>query len=387
MNELEKRAKFHKKRLKGLPRTSLNTNAGNVEHNVAMFNHINSPAEGPSNNPISGPFGGDVGAGMGEAIENKIIPLYVIKDNHGNILSAPNTNEAELWDRVNAMEARDRRGLCVVAYTPDMATRNKLKENINWNSIQSYLRDRLQDFYIPEYFSDEDKPDINLVIKDIEKEINSNYPEMVHYISYWANADKAKAEGVPEDIYNIIASENFPEGLIYNHISNLPGFNEDHNIAEALRNDKEYIELEYPDLEFEQHGHIHWDGDYDSWDRVADWTIKVEKEDIETFLYENCIDDTDVSNWYDMTREESEQWVKDNFDDLFEKYKELILENWIEDAIDDATANYDPDDYVDWDMMPGGHDDIDVDESIESENKKSSYEGLDDKFDMSLRTF
>lgn len=221
MNELEKRAKFHKKRLKGLPRTSLNTNAGNVEHNVAMFNHINSPAEGPSNNPISGPFGGDVGTGMGESLKEK----------------------------------------------------------------------------------------------------------------------------------------------------------------------KEYIELEYPDLEFEQHGEVHWDGDYDSWDRVADWTIKVEKEDIETFLYENCIDDTDVSNWYDMTPEESKQWVKDNFDDLFEKYKELILENWIEDAIDDATANYDPDDYVDWDMMPGGHDDIDVDESIESENKKSSYEGLDDKFDMSLRTF
>lgn len=61
MNELEKRAKKHKKKLRGLGRT-LNPDAGNVEHNINMFNHMNSPVGGPSNNPVSGPFGGDVSA-------------------------------------------------------------------------------------------------------------------------------------------------------------------------------------------------------------------------------------------------------------------------------------------------------------------------------------
>ena len=77
-NELKKRAKFHRKRQKGLPALStLNPNAGNVEYNVAMFNHMNTPAGGFTNNPISGPMGGVVSApaasgGMGEALATKI---------------------------------------------------------------------------------------------------------------------------------------------------------------------------------------------------------------------------------------------------------------------------------------------------------------------------
>ena len=77
-NELKKRAKFRRKRQRGLPALStLNPNAGNVEYNVAMFNHMNTPAGGFTNNPISGPMGGDVSApaasgGMGEALATKI---------------------------------------------------------------------------------------------------------------------------------------------------------------------------------------------------------------------------------------------------------------------------------------------------------------------------
>lgn len=74
-DEWMKLVKKHKRQQKGLPALStLNINAGNVEHNVAMFNKMNSPTEGPSNNPISGPFGGDVSSGgdgvaMGEALK------------------------------------------------------------------------------------------------------------------------------------------------------------------------------------------------------------------------------------------------------------------------------------------------------------------------------
>lgn len=47
--------------------------------------------------------------------ESKI--LYVIKDKWGHQLSAPNSDDGELWDRVADMEGRGRTGLCVVAYT------------------------------------------------------------------------------------------------------------------------------------------------------------------------------------------------------------------------------------------------------------------------------
>lgn len=43
--------------------------------------------------------------------------LYIIRDSKGNQLSAPNPDDDELWDRVASMEARGRRGLCVVVYT------------------------------------------------------------------------------------------------------------------------------------------------------------------------------------------------------------------------------------------------------------------------------
>lgn len=54
-------------------------------------------------------------------------PLFVIQDKHGNQLSAPNEDDYELWDRVAAMEARGRRGLCVVAYTEDLNRNNSIK--------------------------------------------------------------------------------------------------------------------------------------------------------------------------------------------------------------------------------------------------------------------
>ena len=63
----------------------------------------------------------------GESKENQ--PLYIIRDSHGNQLSAPNPDDEELWDRVASMEARGRRGLCVVGYT---GKKESLKE---WNEF------------------------------------------------------------------------------------------------------------------------------------------------------------------------------------------------------------------------------------------------------------
>lgn len=262
MNELEKRAQLHRKRQKGLPSLSrLNRNAGNVEYNVAMFNHANTPADGPSNNPVSGPFGGDVGGvGMGEGIQKKDPILYVIKDSHGNILSRPNEDDGELWDRVSSMESRGRRGLSVVVCTPDMLKKESLTE--------------------------------------------ANHPK------------------------------------------------------------KETIELEYKDLEFTQYGTKRDVDDWDEWDRCVDWTYEVDKDDLYTFIFESCIDEDDFplafEDEFDPNTAEDwskfEAWLDANFDTIYSKYEEKILENWEEHAAEEAAQEYDPDDYIDWDSMPGGHD-------------------------------
>lgn len=49
-----------KKKQKKKPFDSINKNAGNVEHNINMFNMASNPVCAPCNNPVSGPMGGNV---------------------------------------------------------------------------------------------------------------------------------------------------------------------------------------------------------------------------------------------------------------------------------------------------------------------------------------
>lgn len=68
MNELEKRAKKHRKKLNGMSSFS-KLNAGNVEQNIAMFNSASTPSGGPSLSPV-GP--------MGESFENLVKGDWVV---------------------------------------------------------------------------------------------------------------------------------------------------------------------------------------------------------------------------------------------------------------------------------------------------------------------
>ena len=77
-----KLVKKHKKKQKGLPALStLNTDAGDVETHIKMFNKMTSPTEAPNNNPVSGPFGGNVSSstevngGLSESITNEEITM------------------------------------------------------------------------------------------------------------------------------------------------------------------------------------------------------------------------------------------------------------------------------------------------------------------------
>lgn len=142
-----------------------------------------------------------------------------------------------------------------------------------------------------------------------------------------------------------------------------------------MRND-EKITLDYPKLQFLYQGPMRDVDDWDEYDVTMDWSIDVDKEDIITCLYEDCITDEVVPNWYEMTTEEGVKYVEDHFDELFERYHDEILNYFEEDAVEDAEKNYDPDDYVDWDSMPGGHDDIREDCS-----KKEDIDDVDDIFE------
>ena len=69
-----KQVKYHKKRLKGLPRCGLNPCAGNVEHNIEMFNSMNSGTP-ISANPMNGTIGDGAGMSMGESYDQAFTKL------------------------------------------------------------------------------------------------------------------------------------------------------------------------------------------------------------------------------------------------------------------------------------------------------------------------
>lgn len=70
-------------------------------------------------------------------------PLYIIKDRNGNQLSAPNTDDSELWDRVESLDPNGRRGLMVVAYTGSRVDEsfNPIKEvEFNYDDLDVTLQ-------------------------------------------------------------------------------------------------------------------------------------------------------------------------------------------------------------------------------------------------------
>lgn len=140
----------------------------------------------------------------------------------------------------------------------------------------------------------------------------------------------------------------------------------------------EVVELEYKDLVITQRGRQYDVDDWEELESTIDWTIKVDKEDLYTYIFEECIDVEDFPDAFETEFDPNEEkdwdsfttWLDDNFDVIFTKYHEQILEHYEDKAREDAEMKYNPDDYIDWDTMPGGHDDYDIDESIKGDNMK-----------------
>ena len=131
-------------------------------------------------------------------------------------------------------------------------------------------------------------------------------------------------------------------------------------------NANDTIDLQYKNLEITIYGDQRDADDWDEYEYTVEWTYSVDKNDVYQYLFENCLTDEELPeeflvDTFDPNDDDDwarfSKWLDDNFDTIYAKYEKDILEAWEEDAKNQAEEQYDPDDYVDWDSMPGGHDD------------------------------
>lgn len=145
-----KQVKYNRKKKKGLPYVGFNPNAGNVEHNIKMFNHMNDIGD-LSNNPISGPFGGDVsapagdGAGMsmGESLNEalKTDTPYMLR-NDGRVFELDNIHPYIISDKSMPI---DRSLYALIMHNPEdliwfynNTNQPELREMIKALTVQCY---------------------------------------------------------------------------------------------------------------------------------------------------------------------------------------------------------------------------------------------------------
>lgn len=288
--------KFRKRKI------TIKPDCGNVEYNTSMFNKMNSPTEGPSTNPVSGPFESDIGGeGIGESF---------INDHEKQKSTDPLT-------RLNSLESC--KGVSKVPY--ELA--------IQYKSI-------LNEFPVGTV--------LKLKIDAGEETYTKTDSEFwKHYRAPWRDTK----------VMHVFDLARWFAGRKYISRSSIE-YGQKELEERQLMEDR--ITLEYPDLVFLYQGPQRDVDDWDEYEVTQDWSIDVATNDIIDYLCEDCVTDEDVTNWYEMFSTEQTDWVKKHFDELFDKYKQQILDHWEEDAVEDAETNYDPKDYVDWDSMPGGHD-------------------------------
>ena len=163
-------------------------------------------------------------------------------------------------------------------------------------------------------------------------------------------------------------------------------------VAEILKRVNESINadiipLEYDALTFVQHGNRIDVDDRDEVEYTVDWIYDVDKNDLYTFIFEECVDVEDFpdafENEFDPNNEADwsrfTTWLDDNYDEIFAKYKDKILSNYEEKAAEDAAEKYDDYDYSifnDPDWGPGSHHDIELNEAAEEDVLKNAYDQL-----------
>ena len=110
-------------------------------------------------------------------------------------------------------------------------------------------------------------------------------------------------------------------------------------------NKPEYVELEFYDLPITVQSAMDWDGNYREKEISEDYTMRLAKNEAITVIIEDFIDETDIPNINDISDEDIEKFVVDNFDSLFDKYYDKFLNKFEDAAIEACEEDYGWDDY------------------------------------------
>ena len=352
----------------------VNPDAGNVEHNIEMFNKMNSPVDGPSNNPVSGPFGGDVCAESLDEARDPYFTPYGYRD-AAKVLNgkAPeyyyHLKEIEMDQGDGEKLARYARriGLPVVQDPdddPDYPTFYILGK-YHWNDYfypyPSNYEPKVEEGLMEEKLSLDAYVDDNELSRE-EADAASNIDFRINEedVVLFIQAGVVDLTTVKEVRYTTTEDDSFDGGyqvILKDGSKKEFGWKDSdrevklYPLTEAMPPKKETIELEYKNLEFTQYGTKRDVDDWDEWDRCADWTYEVDKDDLYTFIFESCIEETDFPEAFDDEFDPNdaehwarfESWLDDNFDAIYSKYEEKILENWEEAAAEEAAEEYEPD--------------------------------------------
>lgn len=287
----------------------------------------------------------------------------------------------EIRDRLQYLNQKD----LEIEYNEDPIVKLIIDNAHEYNTEDSDYEGIIRDFinFTDEfmfYINDEDKESFNELInenpfmKTFFEIYNREWPDWdkieeslqdkIQYGVHQFSTESIIFRGTEEECIKYIDDrpELWDDAEVYFMTPDDPHYQKNESLEEDMKyypQDYDKIDLEYENLDLE--------------DRVIDWTYEIDKEDLYTFIFESCLTEQDFpaafEKDFDPNNEEDWNsfvtWLEDNFDEIFTKCEDKILDHFRNNAIEDAEMNYNPDDLVDPDTMPGGHDDYRFDESID----------------------
>lgn len=117
-------------------------------------------------------------------------------------------------------------------------------------------------------------------------------------------------------------------------------------MTEAFNSKQNTVELEYIDLPITIQSSMDRNGQWNEREVLKDFTLVVDKEAIITKIFEDYISDEDILGGLKGFSDEAiEQFIRNNFETLFTKYYDNLLDFYKDDAIEACEEDYGWDDY------------------------------------------
>lgn len=160
-----------------------------LEITVSKYNLLNVPKEVKSlyeslDEDYYGGLPSEPSASDESLKEDKEI-FYIIKDRQGHQLSSPNSDDNELWDRVDSMDPYGKKGYRVVVYTGESLTEDYDRAIKDLESIERFLRREGFDSYdVTDY--DEYPMETSVISFEIEGDWKHEHLFFENLIEEWA---------------------------------------------------------------------------------------------------------------------------------------------------------------------------------------------------------